>query len=187
MDRINPYEWIGYIWIVVLAAWILTSFWSKKTIRKQSRGSRLGQIGLGVLAGVLLSGRIWKGPQLIPQNAETGWVGLALTLAGVALALWARFVLGRNWSGTVTVKHNHELVRGGPYRVVRHPIYSGFLLALLGTAVATGTACAFAGLVLAAVALRLKSLTEEQFMTEEFGAQYLEYKRETRALIPLLW
>jgi protein-S-isoprenylcysteine O-methyltransferase Ste14 len=185
--RFNPYDWIRNIWIAVLAIWILTSFWSKRTARRQSSKSRLVQIGLAMLAGVLLWGGIWKGPQIVPQSTETAWIGLGITLAGVALALWARFVLGRNWSATVTVKHDHELVRSGPYRFVRHPIYSGFLLAVLGTAIATGTGGAFAGLVLAAIALRLKSLTEEQFMTEEFGAAYAEYKRETRALIPLLW
>lgn len=68
-------------------------------------------------------------------------------MTGLLLALWSRFVLGRNWSAAVTVKQGHSLVRNGPYAIVRHPIYSGFLLALLGTAIARGTVGAFIGVV----------------------------------------
>ncbi|MBV9269207.1 MAG: isoprenylcysteine carboxylmethyltransferase family protein [Acidobacteriaceae bacterium] len=108
-------------------------------------------------------------------------------MAGIIFDLWARFVLGRNWSGTVTVKQDHELVQSGPYGVVRHPIYSGFLLALAGTVIAQGDVGAFLGLVLATLALRLKSLTEEAFMTQQFGSQYTTYKRTVKALIPFVW
>ena len=103
------------------------------------------------------------------------------------IAIWARFVLGRNWSGTVTVKQDHELVRSGPYALVRHPIYSGLLLAFLGTAVARGDLAALLGVALAAATLHFKTATEESFMTEQFGAGYMEYKREVKSLIPFVW
>jgi protein-S-isoprenylcysteine O-methyltransferase Ste14 len=116
-----------------------------------------------------------------------GSVALALISAGLAFAVWARFVIGRNWSGTVTLKQDHELVRSGPYAIVRHPIYTGFLLALVGTAVARGTIGAFIGVAIAVLTLRLKSLTEESLMLHQFGPQYATYKRDVKALIPFVW
>jgi protein-S-isoprenylcysteine O-methyltransferase len=107
-------------------------------------------------------------------------------VAGLGFSLWARFALGRNWSGTVTIKRDHELVRSGPYAIVRHPIYSGILLALLATAIARGHLGAFVGLAVAALTLRLKALSEESFMVEQFGAQYSAYQREVKALIPFV-
>ena len=101
--------------------------------------------------------------------------------------MWARFALGRNWSGTVTVKHDHELVRSGPYAIVRHPIYSGFLLGLLGTVIVRGSLGALLGLGVIVLVLRLKSLTEESFMLEQFGSQYTAYQRDVKALVPFLW
>jgi protein-S-isoprenylcysteine O-methyltransferase Ste14 len=187
----DPYAIIGWAWGTVAIIWLVSSFTSKRTARRQSAASRLGQLALAVFAALLISGRgPWKeilSQQIISQNPASADLGLALTLAGILFALWARFVIGRNWSGTVTIKHDHELVRSGPYAIVRHPIYSGFLLALLGTVIAHGTAGAFLGLAMVILVLRLKSLTEESFMLEQFGSQYTAYMREVKALVPFVW
>ena len=114
------------------------------------------------------------------------WTGFAVTVAGAAFAIWARLLLGANWSATVTVKQNHELKRTGPYAIVRHPIYSGFLLAMLGTAIAYGEIRGLIALLIALIAWRVKSLIEERFMMDQFGEQYVQYKREVRALIPFV-
>ena len=114
-------------------------------------------------------------------------MGLALTIVGALFAVWARFYLGGNWSLTVTVKEGHTLIRGGPYAVVRHPIYSGLSLAVLGTALTVGE---FRGLVavgLVVFGLLHKSLVEERLMREEFGAEYERYCRDVKALIPFVW
>jgi protein-S-isoprenylcysteine O-methyltransferase Ste14 len=182
---------IGWAWAAVAIIWIATSLSSKRTIRTQSVGSRLAHLGLALLAGLLMGGSgPWKpvlGWHVVAKSSVSANIGLALTLAGLSFAVWARFVLGRNWSGTVTVKQDHELVRSGPYVIVRHPIYSGFLFALLGTAIARGVIGAFIGMLIAALALRLKSLTEESFMIEKFGSHYTTYKREVKSLIPFVW
>jgi protein-S-isoprenylcysteine O-methyltransferase len=187
----DPYPIIGWAWGIVAAVWFVSSFTSKRTARRQSAGSRLVQLGLAAFAALLISGKgPWKqvlSRQIIPHSFATANLGLALTLAGLTFALWARFMLGRNWSGTVTIKRDHELVRSGPYAFVRHPIYSGFLLALLGTVIAAGTLGASLGLAVVVLVLRMKSLTEESFMLEQFGSQYADYKRHVKALVPFVW
>jgi len=187
----NPYIITGGAWAVVITIWIVTSFTSKRTVRRQSIGSRLVQLCLVLIGALLISGKgavaILLGWQVIPKSPSAADVGVLLTLTGIGLALWARFALGKNWSGTVTLKQDHVLVQSGPYGIVRHPIYSGFLLALLGTACLHGTLSAFFGVAIIALAFRLKSLTEESFMTEQFGQQYMAYKRTVKALIPFVW
>jgi protein-S-isoprenylcysteine O-methyltransferase len=95
--------------------------------------------------------------------------------------------LGSNWSARPTIKQDHTLVRSGPYRLVRHPIYTGILLALLGTAIYMGEIRALIGTVAALIAFKVKSLLEETFMTEQFGAEYTKYKQQVKALIPFVW
>ncbi len=110
--------------------------------------------------------------------------GLALVVAGIGFAIWARFYLGGNWSSTVTVKHDHTMVRSGPYGIVRHPIYTGLLLAILGTALSTGQVRGFLALVISFWGWKHKSLIEEGFMLEQFGKQYETYRREVKGLVP---
>jgi protein-S-isoprenylcysteine O-methyltransferase len=105
----------------------------------------------------------------------------------MAFTLWARFFLGRNWSGTVTVKVNHELIRGGPYGTVRHPIYMGLSLAFLGTAIGFGELRGLVGLPILVFGWKYKANVEERFMIGQFGAQYERYRREVKGLIPFIW
>ena len=85
------------------------------------------------------------------------------------------------------IKRDHQLIRSGPYSFVRHPIYSGLLLAILGTATYIGEIRGLFALALAIIGLKWKSLTEESFMQEQFGSSYIEYKRHVKALIPFVW
>ena len=94
---------------------------------------------------------------------------------------------GGNWSSSVTLKQDHTLVRSGPYGIVRHPIYTGLLVALLGTAIALGELRCFLGVILAAIAWKIKSVTEEALMVEQFGEQYARYRQQVKGLVPYLW
>lgn len=186
----DPQRIIGWAWQITALIWFIAAFTSKRTVRRQAVGSRIVQICLGVLAALLILGRgpwnVVLSRPLVSHSHASAELGLVLTVAGLGFSLWARFALGRNWSGTVTIKRDHKLVRSGPYAIVRHPIYSGILLALLGTAIALGHLGAFVGLAVAALALRLKTLSEESFMVEQFGAQYSAYQREVKGLIPFV-
>jgi protein-S-isoprenylcysteine O-methyltransferase Ste14 len=112
------------------------------------------------------------------------WLGTTLVAAGLLFSAGARMQLAGNWSGTVTLKKDHTLTRSGPYRVVRHPIYTGMLLAVLGTAVAEGEWRGLVALALVLAAFLRKVRVEERFMLEAFGDEYARYRREVPALLP---
>ena len=113
-------------------------------------------------------------------------IAVLLTALGIGFAIWARFYLGTNWSSAVSVKVGHELIRTGPYTWVRHPIYAGLLLALIGTALQQGKLVDLPALGLFWFGFWIKSRMEEEFMRKTFGEQYVEYRKSTGALIPKL-
>ena len=179
-------------WIAFMLVWVASAFNTKRTERRQSRASRFRHsliFALGALL-LLLPTRFQVGvlhARFVPRAPAIAAIGLALTVAGVAVAIWARLYLGSNWSGRVTIKEGHELVRSGPYRVVRHPIYAGMLLALAGVAIGIGEVHALIGVAVMAAAFRVKSRLEEKFMREQFGEKYERYQNEVTALIPFVW
>ena len=182
--------WINSVWFAVGIIWAIGALLTKRTTRIQTASSRLIQ---GVLAasGFLLLLRPdmsigLLGRRILPESAAAAYIGLGLTACGAAVALWARIFLGKNWSATVTVKQDHEIIRRGPYALVRHPMYSGFLLGMLGTAIAIGEVRGVLAIALAFLGWWLKLQTEEQFMTDQFGAEYVQYRKETKALIPFV-
>jgi protein-S-isoprenylcysteine O-methyltransferase Ste14 len=162
----------------------------KATRRHEPRLTRLLHIALIVLAAVLLAFRIealaWLNGRFVPPTMAAYWLGLFVVAAGLAFAVWARVYLGRNWSATVTIKQDHELVRTGPYAVVRHPIYTGIVLALFGTAIVVGEWRGLLALALITIGFLFKIRTEERFMGEIFGERYARYRAEVPALIPFI-
>jgi protein-S-isoprenylcysteine O-methyltransferase Ste14 len=187
-DAMIPYAVVKWLWIVFGSFWLLAAFVQKRNARRQSIGSRLTQMSiiLLVLAPFLVEGRrvglIHR--HLYPNVLVVHYLGVLLVVLGFGFAVWARFVLGRNWSGIVAVKEDHTLITGGPYGWVRHPIYTGILLALLGTAITLGTILNMVEVPAVAFALWLKLRTEEKFMLETFGEQYIAYGQRIKALIP---
>lgn len=129
----------------------------------------------------------WRlGPELdMPEPLR--WVGLGLVVLGIAFALWAIATLGRHYDLELEIHRDHELVRGGPYRLVRHPVYTGLALHFAGACLATGNLLLIAGtLLMTYPALYLRARTEERLLRERFGAAYDQYAREVGMLVPLL-
>ena len=183
--RLRLLQWIYGLWIAFGIVWLLSAGFSKKTARSQSAISRFLQGGLAASGFILLF--VWQPPlRFLPDSAVFEWTGFATVLAGMGIAIWARFILGRNWSATITIKQDHEIVRRGPYAVVRHPIYSGIMLAMLGTAIYFGTLRGLLAVALTFSGWWLKSRMEEAFLIEQFGAQYRAYQRHVKALIPFI-
>ena len=148
--------------------------------RREPLSARLLHVVPLVVAGVLIGVRDMPWPLMLrvwPRSLSLYWLGVALVAAGLAFAVWARVHLGRNWSGSVTVKEAHELIRTGPYGYVRHPIYTGLIAAMLGTVIASGTVRALLALVIVVVSLLRKLRTEEAFMRETFPARVSALQR----------
>lgn len=167
--------------------WLGGALFTNRTVRRESIGSRFAY-GLVLAAGVLL---VFRTPSLVPTaivpaGTASAAAGIAMTAVGVAFAIWARIHLGRLWSGTVTLKEGHHLVRSGPYRLARHPIYTGFFLAVLGAATHVGTLAAFLGSLVVLAGFYVKARKEEHLLSEQFGDEYAAYRREVRMLIPFV-
>jgi len=178
------------IWDVWIFSWIIAARWSSAAAVKQSGRDRFLQSSL-IIAGALLIFFTVIGPlshPLLPATTLLAWTGVALALAGLAFTWWARIHLGREWSAMVTLKQDHRLVHSGPYAMVRHPIYTGILLALLGSTIVYHVSPqGLLGLVLATYGFVLKLRQEERFLTERFGETYRDYRVRVPALIPGIW
>jgi len=174
--------WAGYWWAAARDV--------KPTARHESLSSRLLHIVPLAVAVALL----WLpqspipvlGERLLPPGIWPFWTGALLTVAGLLFTVWARVHLGRNWSATITVKQGHELITSGPYRLVRHPIYAGLLLAFIGSGLARAEWRGALAVALAFWALWRKLRIEERWMREQFGAAYDEYARRVGALVPFI-
>jgi protein-S-isoprenylcysteine O-methyltransferase Ste14 len=114
-------------------------------------------------------------------------IGSALTIIGLAFALWARFYLGSNWSAYITLELDHKLIRTGPYAIVRHPIYAGFMTALIGSVLNFGHMRSFIAAVMVILAWTYKSGLEETFMRDHFGIEYDQYCHDVKRFIPKVW
>ena len=175
------------LWLLWLGYWAAASHDVKRTRWREPVATRaLHGFPLLACAALLLSGR-WLPAPLTAHFAPVGPVlpvlGAAIVAAGLGLAIWARRHLGNNWSGWVTVKADHALIRSGPYRRVRHPIYSGLLSAFAGTALAIGEWRGLIAVAVAVIAFVLKLRIEERRMRETFP-EYEGYRRQVAALIP---
>jgi|SRR5208283_1263142 len=184
-----------YLFTAMWLAWAL--YWwvlkrdVKATTRHEPAWSRLAHVIPLVVAALLLGiPRMHVpilGERFLPLTLWSYWMGAGLTAAGLLFTVWARVHIGRNWSGTVTIKEGHELITSGPYAIVRHPIYSGLLLALLGSALARGEWRGVLALAIAFLALWRKLRLEERWMREQFGPAYEAYRQRVAALIPFLF
>ena len=178
------------VWTAFAIYWTVSAGWVKKTKESEPRSARFGHLTLTIFSFVLVfSPGFRAGPlcwHVLPSNPVTFAAGALVLLAGLGFAVWARIHLGQNWSATVTLKVGHRLIRTGPYRLVRHPIYTGIITGLAGTAVALGELRGWVAVALLTVACLFKSRREEQFMVKEFGDEYVQYRREVGALVPFL-
>jgi protein-S-isoprenylcysteine O-methyltransferase Ste14 len=176
------------LWVAWLIYWSVAAIGASPTRYRESVISSLLHIVPSLVGIVLLVsprlGGSWLTQRYLPRSAAWFFVGLLLTVLGLGFAVYARAWLGRNWSGTVTLKEGHELIRGGPYRWVRHPIYTGILLAVLGSAIAIGEWRGLLALALITVAFLRRVTVEERVLHGQFGDAYTHYQAEVPALLP---
>jgi protein-S-isoprenylcysteine O-methyltransferase Ste14 len=181
---------IRFAWLVLFGVWFIAGLRTKRQLRSQPPLQRIGHVILLLFVFLLLFAPTTRfgflDQRFAPTSTALDAAGLVLTLAGIAFAVWARYFLGTNWSATPGVKQDHKLIRTGPYAIVRHPIYAGLLLAVFGTALAMGQWRALVGLTVLGIAWHFESRTEERYMEEEFGAEYVRYRDEVKGLVPFV-
>ena len=188
----SPYwEIISICWVIF---WVYWSFGAprkrpaKRRVARTFTAFNTGLLYLGLL--LILLGRSLPGPlglQVVPPAMPIHVWGTVCTILGVAFAIWSRQSLRHNWSGEVSIAKDQQLIDSGPYAMVRHPIYAGMLLALLGTTLVAGTVGSCLGFILITVSLWQKASTEEQFLLVEFGERYARYQRQVKFLIPFIY
>ena len=174
-------------WIVFAAWWVVRAFSTARAERAENPRQRAAVLML-TAAGVLffvkppepLSRALW------PSSTALFCVALAVEVAGITFAIVAREYLGKMWSGRVTLKEDHRIIQSGPYRFVRHPIYTGVLTALLGVVAARGNPAALLGFALIAAGLARKIVAEEALLRSHFGAAYDDYRKKVAAIIPFI-
>ncbi|HEX4756412.1 MAG TPA: isoprenylcysteine carboxylmethyltransferase family protein [Terracidiphilus sp.] len=193
--RFDAFSIVGYCWIALGSLWLAGLPFAKPVARRQPSGARIFQLLLGALGFTLLGSHWlrdgWMGlsflPHTEPVRHDVQFFGLALTIAGCLIAAWARVVLGGNWSGAATVKASHELIVKGPYAFARHPIYTGLLVAVVGTALVVGEWRSIVGTMVILLAFFVKMSQEERLMLQTFPEAYPHYRQKVRALIPGLF
>jgi len=185
-----PARLIGFLWLIWCIYWFVSAQSVKPTREREGLGGRVAFVVAVAVVVLLLVIRHWPGvlaERLVGGGWIRYWCAVALVVAGLAFSMWARAILGRNWSGTVTVKVDHELIERGPYRRIRHPIYTGILIALLGSGLAAGQLRGLLAFVIACIALWLKSRVEEAWMERTFAERYVAYRRSSWAFLPYVF
>jgi protein-S-isoprenylcysteine O-methyltransferase len=184
-------HWTHLLYLLIAAVWLGTLPFVKRNVQEQSISSTLQQTivfgtGLYLLFGSPSTSEVFDQP-LFPVTIPIALAGLGLAICGAGLSIWARLILGENWSNFPSLKQNHALIVTGPYRLVRHPIYTGLLIALLGSALQYGLIRSFLAVLSCAVGLYLKVSVEEEFMVQRFGEAYLRYRRDVSTLVPFVF
>jgi len=181
---------VAALWILWLLVWVLSARNVKRARWREPLQSQIRhRVPILLAAFLFAAGGTLPAPltaRCLPHGAWIAALGTAMVAAGLGLAVWARMSLGPNWSAIVTLKDDHSLVRSGPYRWVRHPIYSGILLGWAGTAFVIGEWRGVLSFGLACAALVYKSRVEERRLLQAFP-EYDAYRRETAALVPFVF
>jgi isoprenylcysteine carboxyl methyltransferase (ICMT) family protein YpbQ len=179
------YRWlILFLWIAFTLYWAISARGTKKVISRTY--SRWNYVGAFILVAIILYVPRPVRAQFIPHSDVIQIAGVTVTVLGIAFAIWARLHLGKNWSPGPSIQEEHQLVTSGPYRFVRHPIYTGVLFGLFGSAFVTGL-IGISIFVMGCIAALWRVKEEERIMTELFPNEYPEYKKRTKALIPFIW
>lgn len=185
---LRPGSMFILLWVGFAISWLVAAGWSAKTERRVGMKGELGYRIVLIVGGLALLPRAhgYYGPmRLWLVTFDEAWVCIALLAVGFAFSWWARIHLGALWSGWITRKADHHVVATGPYGIVRHPIYTGILLAVYATAAAKGTILGVLGALLVTLGLWMKARLEERWLREELDpGAYDDYRRKVPMLVP---
>jgi protein-S-isoprenylcysteine O-methyltransferase Ste14 len=187
---VTPLSLIRISWIVWLISWFAAAAWSERTVRRPAVRREVLYRVLTLAGAMLMFGFIPDGERadtpLWPVASIIGWLLACLVICGFLFTWWARIHLGQLWSSSVTRKEHHHVVDSGPYAIVRHPIYTGLLLAIIATVLLRVTIITLTGSALIAAGIYVKARVEEEFLRQQLGESYDAYARRVPMLLPLL-
>jgi protein-S-isoprenylcysteine O-methyltransferase Ste14 len=188
---------LGVCWLIFIAFWMVRAPGAKHALRPLPRGRQwafvaLVAVGIGLIVAKWGgwtgdASATWLNVPFWPFSAARAVAAVVLAYGGLAVCLWARTVLGRNWSALPEIKKNHDLVTSGPYTFVRHPIYTGLLMMFAAIPLLWVTPWTLFVLLMAAVGIQLKLAREEKLLAGEFPDQWPAYRERTKRVLPLLW
>ena len=188
MALVTPLSLVRIAWIVWLISWFAAAAWSERTIRRPAVRREVLYRVLTVVGSMLLFGFNPDGERadtpLWPVSPIIGWLLAGLAISGFVFMWWARIHLGQLWSSSVTRKEHHHVVDTGPYAIVRHPIYTGLLIAIVATMLMRGTIITLTGSAIIAVGIYVKARVEEEFLRQQLGESYDAYARRVPMLVP---
>jgi len=175
-------------WIVFVLYWIVSAIRTRDTLQTESFASRYAILLIEVAGFVLLfrhsAGIGFLGNRFMHRTLASAIVGSILTWMGIGLAIWARYHLAEYWSARITIKEDHQLIRTGPYTRLRHPIYSGIVLAAIGSAVVIDQWRCVLGVCLALMGYCIKARQAETMLTQQYGDAFREHQKHAGFLIP---
>lgn len=190
MEHMTLHDWIIVPWLGFSVYWLISAFKTRATVQRESFLARYGVMFIEVVGFTLLFNRDLDasllGRHFLAQTTVTAVLGILLTWLGVAIAIWARYHLGQFWSGRITLKEGHDLIRTGPYSRFRHPIYSGLDLAAIGSALVINRWRCVAGVCVIVLGFVIKAKREEALLTTQFGEAFQEHRTHTGFLFPHL-
>ncbi|MFZ3200211.1 MAG: isoprenylcysteine carboxylmethyltransferase family protein [Candidatus Acidiferrales bacterium] len=179
---------VDALWTFFALYWLVASVSVNRMRKREPAGQRLAFllifVGICYLAEMAGASLGISNRRFVPPLPWLEWLGIALTAVGIAFAIWARNHIGKYWSASVSLREGHELIRSGPYARIRHPIYSGMLLAAAGTTLWSGRCGALMVLGLALIAVVVKARREEALLAGEFGPAFDEHRRHTGFFLP---
>jgi len=184
--RDAPWVVVLVCWAVFAITWVVAALFVKRTLERRWGWGRLMILVAFMASWAARSWRAFGAPRLWIPTPASEWLGAAVVLLGLLVTVWARLTLGRNWSGAVAFKQDHELIERGPYRFVRHPIYTGILLMALGTAVLQARISSFVFCAVLLIGFWFKLRAEEELLTRHFPEEYPRYRQRVRGLIPFV-
>ena len=181
---------VEYLWFALAFYWLISAWQVKRAKQRESSQAFWFRYGVVIVVFEFLFSRWgeigWLGARFLPQTETVAAIGLAVEAIGIVLAAWARYCLGANWSGAVTLKEGHELISVGPYKRIRHPIYTGIELALVGTAIVIGEWRGVVAFAIIFIAHFFKARKEEAFLSREFGPAFEAHRAHTGMFLPKL-
>ncbi len=190
-EGLNP---VDLCWLIFVALWLVSALFVKKSVSRRPNSSIIFRIALMIIIISLIKlGKSSWSRFVLPSGSSfhasstLTIIASILTVLGLLGAIWSRIKLGTNWSGYVTYKEGHELVTTGPYRFVRHPIYTSMIMMFIGTALFYQSLPIAFFLAVIATFLILRMKREEEIMTKLFGKEYADYVRTTKKIVPFIY